>query len=121
MPGAADSGLSPWGAHPDRTNARNTVIEGQLTRFMPVNICGHYEMEILEIVSRSVQESGGEGVASHVVAMLERRVPIHPDALKGILRGFGGGCLDRFRQGAGPNDLLRYRASQRLCGKIDLW
>lgn len=76
---------------------------------MLVNICGHCEMEMLGIVSRRVQESGDEGVASSVAAMLERRVPIHPDSLKDILRGFGGGCLDRFRQGASPNDLRRYK------------
>ena len=97
-----------WRAHLDQTNARNTVIESQLTKFMLVHICGHYEMEIVEIVSKRVQKSGDEGVAAYVTSQLERRTPIHPDSLKSILKGFGSECLDKFRQGAKRDDLLHY-------------
>lgn len=76
---------------------------------MLVHICGHYEMEIVGIMSRRVQRSGDGGVASYVTSLLERRAPIHPDSLKDILRGFGGGCLDKFSRGARPDDLLRYK------------
>lgn len=76
---------------------------------MLVHICGHYEMEIVEIMSRRVKRPGDVGVSSYVASLLERRAPIHPDALKGILRGFGGRCLDDFHQGAKPDDLLRYK------------
>lgn len=93
----------------DRTNARNTIIEGQLTKFILVHICGHYEMEILRIVSRRVEEFSDEGVTSYVASLLERHISIHPNSLKDILRGFGGGCLDKFRQGVNPDDLLQYK------------
>ena len=106
---AADNDLNMWRAHLDQTNARNTVIESQLTKFMLIHICGHYEMEIVEIVSRRVQKSGDEGVAAYVTSQLERRTPIHPDSLKSILKGFGGECLDKFREGAKRDDLLHYR------------
>lgn len=76
---------------------------------MLVHICGHYEMEIVGILSKRVQRSGDAGVASYVASLLERRAPIHPDSLKDILRGFGRECFEKFRQGAKSDDLLRYK------------
>lgn len=105
----ADMDLSMWATHLDRTNTRHTIIESQLTKFMLVHICGHYEMAIAGIVSRRVQRSGDGGVASYVASLLERSAPIHPDSLKGVLKGFGGGCLDKFRQGTKSDDLLQYK------------
>ena len=104
----ADRDLRLWETHLDRTNTRYTVIESQLTKFMLVHICGHYEIEIVGIVSRRVQRSGDGGVASYVASLLKRNAPIHPDALKGVLKGFGGECLDMFRRGAKSDDLRRY-------------
>ena len=105
----ADMDLRLWETHLDRTNTRNTVIETQLTKFMLVHICGHYEMEIIGIVSRRVQRSGDGGVASYVASLLKRGAPIHPDALKSVLKGFGGGCLDVFCRGTKSDDLFQYK------------
>lgn len=105
----ADTDLNLWNAHLDLTNTRQTVIESQLTKFLLVHMCGYYEVEIVEIMSRRVQRSGDRGVASYVTSLLERRAPIHPDSLKDILSGFGGGCLNKFRQGAKSDDLRRYK------------
>ena len=82
-----------WGERLDKTGSRRTVIEAQLTRFMLVHICGHYEIEIVRIISNRVSVSGDAGVSSYVASLLERRAPIHPESLKGVLRGFGAECL----------------------------
>ena len=68
----ADTDLSLWNAHLDLTNTRQTVIESQLTKFLLVHVCGHYEMEIVKIMSKRVQRSGDRGVASYVISLLER-------------------------------------------------
>lgn len=104
----ADSDLALWSDHLDRTGSRSTVIESHLARFMLVHICGHYEAEIAAIISKRVKMSGDEGVASYVASLLERRTPIHPDSLRGVLRGFGPECLKRFRRDAGRVDILQY-------------
>ena len=76
---------------------------------MLVHICGHYEIEIVRIISDRVQRSGDNGVSSYVSSLLERHAPIHPDALRGVLGGFGPECLSEFRQGVERYDLRQYR------------
>lgn len=36
----------------DQTGTKHTIIGSQLTRFMLVHVCGHYEIEIARIVSK---------------------------------------------------------------------
>ncbi len=104
----ADDDLALWSQHLDQTESRYTIIENQLTRFMLVHICGHYEMEIKGIILKRVQKSGDPGVTSYVKFLLERRAPVHPDALKGVLKKFGGECLSRFTQNTSEADLNQY-------------
>lgn len=76
---------------------------------MLVHICGHYELEIVRIITDRIRRSGDDGASSYVASLLERRAPIHPDSLKDALRGFGAECLDKFVQDARHNDLRHYR------------
>lgn len=75
---------------------------------MLVHICGHYEVEIVRIILERIRKSGDMGAVSYVTSLLERRAPVHPSALKGVLRGFGAECLDKFLQGVGSIDLRKY-------------
>lgn len=106
----ADNDLALWTDYLNKAGSRHTIIEGHLTRFMLVHICGHYEVEIFRIITDRVKRSGDSGVSSYVAYLLDHRVPIHPNSLKGALRGFGAECLDRFLQGVEHDDLRQYRA-----------
>lgn len=75
---------------------------------MLVHICGHYEVEIVRIISDRVLKSGDVGVSSYIASLLERRAPIHPDSLMSVLRGFGAECLGEFRQSVERADLRQY-------------
>ena len=89
--------------------SRRTIIESQLTRFMLVHLCGHYEVEIIRIITDRVRRSGDGGVSSYVASLLERRMPIHPDSLRDILRGFGAEPLAKFLGGIERDDLRQYK------------
>lgn len=104
----ADNDLALWSQHLDQTGSRYTIIENQLTRFMLVHMCGHYETEIKGIILNRVEKSGDPGVTSYVKFPLERRAPMHPDSLKSVLKRFGGECLDRFVQNTTEADLHQY-------------
>lgn len=98
-----------WSDHLDRAGLRHTIIENQITRFMLVHICGHYEVEIVGIISSRVQRSGDSGVVSYVESTLDHRAPVHPSSLRGVLKRFGTECLDRFHRAADDSDLWKYR------------
>ena len=98
-----------WAGHLERTGTRLTIIESQLTRFVLVHICGHYENEIKRIVAERAKKSGDEGLALYVMSTLERHASIHPDSLRDILKKFGGGCVEVFRRNVKKDDLNWYR------------
>lgn len=98
-----------WNDHLDRTGSRRTIIENHVTRFILVHICSICEQEIRAAITTRAKKSGDEGLATYMESLLERRTPAHPDMLKDVLKQFGGGSAEAFRNRTTEEDVDQYR------------
>ena len=104
-----DADLKLCREHLKITKSRGTEIESFLTRFLLVHICSKYEMEVKNIITNRVKQTGDKEVISFTEGSIARIRNIKTSDLRGkVLKKFSEDCLGRFDKNIRKEALARY-------------
>ena len=107
-----DADLELCDKHLKTTNSKGTEIESFLTRFLLVHICAKYEMEVKNIITHRVKQTGDKEVISFTEGSIARIRNIKPDDLRGnVLKKFSEDYLERLDNNVRKEALSRLRIS----------